>query len=69
MFYVDCFLSGVDLMLFPIQSFFIVTWSEIIKHKTNFAQTFYSDVNMTLVIFNKTCIASGHFNQYENKQW
>ena len=32
----------------------------------NFAQTVYSDVIMTLVIFNKTCIASGHSNQYEN---
>ena len=33
-----------------------------------FAQTVYSDVTTTLVIFNKTRIASGHLNQYENKQ-
>ena len=41
----------------------------MINRKTNFAETVYSDVTMTLVIFNKMCIASGHLNQYENKQW
>ena len=34
----------------------------------DFAQTIYYDITMTLVILKKTCIASGHLNQYENKQ-
>ena len=39
----------------------------MINRKTNFAQTVYFDVTMTLVIFNKACIPYGHLNPYENK--
>ena len=63
-FYVNCFLYWIDLMLFPIQ-YFILSRN---NRKTNFALTVYSDVTTTLVIFNKTCISSGHLNQYETKQ-
>ena len=36
------------------------------NRKTNFAQTVYSDVTTTLVIFNKMCIATGIINVKTN---
>ena len=51
-------------MLFAIQYFILLHD----KQQLTIKRDVYSDVTTTLVIFNKTCIASEHLNQYEIKQ-
>ena len=63
-FHVDCFLYWVNLMLFPIQYFILSRDKQKLTIKLCSDCLFWR--YHTFVIFNKTCIASGHLNQYEN---
>ena len=61
-FHVDCFLYWVDLRLFPIQYFILSHDKEQLTAKQILLRPFV----LTLVIFNKTCIASIWINMKTN---